>query len=96
MSQCWTYDLIDELLFMVKEERMNTLFKHEVDAFEITTRSKISLVLLLNLRWMKGDIIGGRKDRNIELGMRFMERRREHDNMMNTVTFPTKENDFIY
>ena len=44
----------------------------------------------------ESDSCGGRKDIEIGLGMRFMERRREHDNTKNTVTFPTKENDFIY
>ena len=32
--------------------------------------------LLLNLKWMKHDISGGRKERRIELGMRFWKRER--------------------
>ena len=45
--------------------------RREVDALGDHLTIKIFSLLLLNLRWMKVDNNGGRKERTIELGMRF-------------------------
>ena len=52
-----------------------------------------NLCLLLNLRWMKEDSSGGRKDRKIELEMRFFWKGEWMTmNTMNTLANSTKEN----
>ena len=49
--------------------------------------------MLLYFKMDERDSKGGRKDREIELGMRFMEERMEHDEHNNVFT---KGNNFIY
>ena len=43
----------------------------------------------------ESDSKGGRKDREIELGGRFMEERMGYDEHDEHINFPTKENNFI-
>ena len=66
-------DSILELSFTKNRERMITYSDVKMTLLGLPP-IQYNFCLLLNLKWMKDDSSGGRKEKSIELGMRFWKK----------------------